>query len=86
MNEYCKRIYKKGDFIKCKSIKVATLRGWFTYPLTIGKLYEIQRDSYDECNIINDRGIVVKFLKLHSEKLFMTKDEIREEKLNKILE
>ena len=47
MNEYCKRIYKKGDFIKCKSIKVATLRGWFTYPLTIGKLYEIQRDSYD---------------------------------------
>ena len=35
-------IYKKGDFIKCKSIKVA--RGWITYPVTVGKLYEIQRD------------------------------------------
>lgn len=77
-------IYKKGDFIKCKSIKVATIRGWITYPVTVGKLYEIQRDSH--CDIINDRGTSVTFESIIAEELFMTKSEIREEKLNQILE
>lgn len=66
--------YKKGEFVKCKSIKVATIRGWIIYPVTIGKLYEIQRDSY-ECDIINDRGTTVTF---GSDKA--------EEKLNQILD
>lgn len=79
-------IYNKGEFVKCKSIKVATLRGWFTYAVTIGKLYEILLDSDINCNIINDKGTRVTFSSDTSEELFMTKDEIREEKLNQILE
>ena len=78
-------IYKKGEFVKCKSMKVATLRGWITYPLTVGKLYEIQRDSY-ECDIINDRGRTVTFESIKAEELFMNMAEIREEKLNQILD
>lgn len=77
--------YKKGDFVKCKSIKVATIRGWITYPVTIGKLYEIQRDSY-ECDIINDRGTTVTFGSDKAEEIFMNMAEIREEKLNQILD
>ena len=77
--------YKKGEFVKCKSIKVATLRGWITYPVTIGKLYEIQRDSY-HCEIINDRGSTVTFESIKAEELFMDMSEIREEKLNQILD
>lgn len=77
-------IYKKGEFVKCKSIKVATLRGWITYTVTIGKLYEIQRDSH-ECHIINDRGITITFGSDKAEEIFMNMAEIREEKLNKIL-
>lgn len=77
--------YKKGEFVKCKSIKVATIRGWITYPVTIGKLYEIQRDSY-ECDIINDRGTTVTFGSDKAEEIFMNMAEIREEKLNQILD
>lgn len=79
-------IYKKGEFVKCKSIKVATLRGWITYAVTVGKLYEILLDSDINCNIINDKGTRVTFSSDTSEELFMTKDEIREEKLNQILD
>jgi len=79
-------IYKKGDFVKCKSMKVETLRGWITYAVTVGKLYEILLDSDINCNIINDKGTKVTFSSEASEELFMTKDEIREEKLNQILE
>jgi len=77
-------IYKKGEFVKCKSMKIETLRGWITYPVTVGKLYEIQRDSY-ACDIINDRGTTVTFESIKAEELFMNMAEIREEKLNKIL-
>lgn len=76
--------YKKGEFVKCKSLKIETLRGWITYPVTVGKLYEIQRDSY-HCEIINDRGTAVTFESIKAEELFMDMSEIREEKLNKIL-
>jgi hypothetical protein len=79
-------IYKKGEFVKCKSIKVATLRGWFTYALTVGKLYELLLDSDINCNIINDKNQNITFGSDVSEELFMTKDEIREEKLNQILD
>jgi len=78
-------IYKKGEFVKCKSLKVETLRGWITHSVTVGKLYEILLDSDINCNIINDNGVKVTFSSDTSEELFMTKDEIREEKLNKIL-
>jgi hypothetical protein len=78
-------IYKKGEFVKCKSMKVATLRGWITYAVTVGKLYEINLDSNINCNIANDKGIKITFDSATSEELFMTKDEIREEKLNQIL-
>lgn len=77
--------YKKGEFVKCKSIKVATLRGWIIYPITVGKLYEIQRDSY-HCDIINDRGTLVTFESIKVEELFMDMSEIREEKLKQILD
>ena len=77
-------MYKKGDFVKCKSIRISLLRGFITYPITLNKLYEIQRDS-QYCDIINDRGITVTFEPIKAEKLFMNKSEIREERLNKIL-
>jgi hypothetical protein len=79
-------IYKKGDFVKCKSIKVATIRGWITYAVTIGKLYELLVDSDTNCNIVNDKNQNITFGSDVSEELFMIKDEIREEKLNQILE
>ena len=75
-------IYKKGEFVKCKSLKVETLD---YSSVTAGKLYEILLDSDINCNIINDRGVKVTFSPDTSEELFMTKDEIREEKLNEIL-
>lgn len=79
-------IYKKGDFVKCKSIKIATIRGWITYAVTVGKLYELLLDSDINCNIINDKNQNITFGSDVSEELFMTKDEIREEKLNQILD
>jgi len=79
-------IYKKGEFVKCKSIKVATLRGWITYGVTVGKLYELLIDSDTNCNIVNDKNQNIILGSDVSEELFMTKDEIREEKLNKILD
>jgi hypothetical protein len=79
-------IYKKGEFVKCKSIKVATIRGWITYAVTVGKLYELLLDSDINCNIINDKNQNITFGSDVSEELFMTKDEIREEKLNQILD
>lgn len=78
-------IYNKGEFVKCKSIKVATIRGWITYAVTIGKIYEILLDSDINCNILNDRGVKITFASDVSEDLFMNMAEIREEKLNKIL-
>lgn len=77
--------YKKGDFVKCKSIKVATIRGWITYPVTIGKLYEIQRDSY-ECDIINDRGTTVTFGSDKAEEIFMNMAELRITFISGVLE
>jgi hypothetical protein len=79
-------IYKKGEFVKCKSIKVATIRGWITYAVTVGKLYELLLDSDKNCNIVNDKNQNITFGSDVSEELFITKDEIREEKLNQILE
>ena len=79
-------IYKKGEFVKCKSIKVATIRGWITYAVTVGKLYELLIDSDINCNIVNDKNQNITFGSDVSEELFMTKDEIREEKLNQILD
>jgi hypothetical protein len=83
-------IYKKGEFVKCKSLKVETLRGWITHAVTVGKLYEILLDSDINCNIINDRGHKVTFSSIYdvtkAEELFMNMVEIREEKLNKILD
>lgn len=79
-------IYKKGEFVKCKSIKVETLRGWITYAVTVGKLYELLLDSDTNCNIVNDKNQNITFGLDVSEELFMTKDEIREEKLNQILD
>jgi hypothetical protein len=78
-------IYKKGEFVKCKSLKIETLRGWITYPVTVGKLYELLLDSDTNCNIVNDKNQNITFGSDVSEELFMTKDEIREEKLNQIL-
>lgn len=79
-------IYKKGDFVKCKSMKIATIRGWITYAVTVGKLYELLLDSDTNCNITNDKNQNITFGSDVSEELFMTKDEIREEKLNQILD
>lgn len=79
-------IYKKGEFVKCKSLKIETLRGWITYAVTVGKLYELLLDSDTNCSIVNDKNQNITFGSDVSEELFMTKDEIREEKLNQILD
>ena len=74
--------FKEGDIITCINNKVKILRGNMTYPITIGKNYTVLVNHNIFCHILNDKENKGVFIG----NMFKTKDEIREDKINQILE
>lgn len=80
-----KNIYIKGHTLKCISNKIAIIRGFYSFSLTVNKSYIIEKDSTDFLYIINDKKNQIKIKKQQVQFLFLDLPNYRKKEIKKLL-